>query len=101
MYYKVIRNDRVIDALDRLTYVRYDKRHDAIYLCEPTNADGFLSSDRSTCWAVRQMLPSKFDLVDLVQIDKDEYLQLRALNMKTPQEIIDAYTLALIEGGIL
>lgn len=47
------------------------------------------------------MMPSKFDLVDLVQIDKDEYLQLRALNMKTPQEIIDAYTLALIEGGIL
>lgn len=53
MYYKVIRNDRVIDALDRLIYVRYDKRHDAIYLCEPKNADGFLSSDRSTCWAVR------------------------------------------------
>ena len=101
MYYKVIRNDRVIDALDNIIYVRYDKRHDAIYLCTAENAEGFLSSDRSRCWAVRSMMPSKFDLVDLVKIDKDEYLQLRALNMKTPQEIIDAYTLALIEGGIL
>lgn len=41
------------------------------------------------------------DTVSLVEIDVYEYNKLRALNMKTPQEIIDAYTLDLITGGVL
>jgi len=37
----------------------------------------------------------------LEEIEEYEYKQLRALNMKTPEEIIDEYTLLLIEGGVL
>ena len=42
-----------------------------------------------------------FDTVELSEITEQEFLQLRALNMKTPEEIIDAYTLALISGGVI
>ena len=41
------------------------------------------------------------DTVELVEISEAEYERLRALNFKTPEEIIDAYTLSLLEGGIL
>lgn len=103
MFYKVIMNGKVIDVVDRLVYVRYDKRHDDIYICEPENANAFLSSDRRNCWRVRQMKLSEkvFDTVELIEITEQEFLQLRALNMKTPEEIIDAYTLALISGGVI
>ena len=103
MFYKVTQNGRVIDVVDQIVYVRYDKRHDDIYICEPENANAFLSSDRRNCWRVRQMKLSdkNFDTVELDEITEQEFLQLRALNLKTPEEIIDAYTFALISGGII
>jgi hypothetical protein len=39
--------------------------------------------------------------MELVEIDELEYKQLKALNGKTPEEIIDEYTLLLIEEGII
>jgi hypothetical protein len=42
-----------------------------------------------------------YDTVELVEIDKYEYERLRMLNLKTPEEIIDEYTLLLLAGGIL
>lgn len=103
MFYKITKDGRVIDVVDQIVYVRYDKRHDDIHICEPENANAFLSSDRRSCWRVRQMKLSDkiFDTVELSEITEQEYLQLRALNMKTPEEIIDAYTLALISGGVI
>ena len=51
---------------------------------------------------MRQNPKHVFDHVDdLVEITEFEYHQLNALNMKTPQEIIDEYTLALLEGGVI
>ena len=38
---------------------------------------------------------------DIIEINEHEYHQLRSLNMKTPQEIIDEYTLTLLEGGLI
>lgn len=103
MFYKIIKNGKVIDVIDQIVYVRYNKRHDDIYLCRPENQNAFLSQDRKRCFRVRSMKPceKEFDTVVLEEIDESEYLQLRALNMRTPQEIIDAYTLALITGGVI
>ena len=39
--------------------------------------------------------------VNLEEIDVYEYNQLKILNLKTPEEIIDAYTKSLIDGGVL
>lgn len=42
-----------------------------------------------------------YDTVQLIPIDTYEYQKLKALNGKTAEEIIDAYTLTLLEGGVL
>lgn len=103
MFYKAVKDGRVVDVLDRIDYVRYDKRHDAMYYCEPSNSNAFLSQDHHSFWRVRSMEPCDKEIttVVLTEIDESEYMQLRALSMKTPEEIIDAYTLALVTGGII
>lgn len=102
-YYKVMVNDRIIDVLTQLIYVKCDKRHPGdIFVCDDAStAEGFLSADRSMVYREQGMPISveEFDTVVLTEIDKFEYNQLKALTLKTPQEIIDAYTLSLVEGG--
>ncbi len=102
-YYKVVKNERVIDVLDSLQYVRVNRRHNCIFECQPENAQGFYSSDKSYIFRIAGMPIStqEFDTVELIPIDIYEYRQLKVLNCKSPEEIIDAYTLALYEGGQL
>ncbi len=103
MYYKVLLNDRMIDLLENPIYVKYQKKNDVFLTCPVFEAQGVISSDGNTIWHVKDFpsVPTKIDTVSLVEIDKYEYTQLRALNLKTPEEIIDAYTLSLLEGGML
>jgi hypothetical protein len=42
-----------------------------------------------------------YETVDVYEIEEKEYHQLKALNGLTPEEIIDEYTLYLIEEGLL
>ena len=61
-------------------------------------------SDGAYVWHVKGLygLPvDGYDTVELKTIDEYEYKQLKALNLKTPEEIIDEYTLLLINGGVL
>ena len=104
MYYKVIKNNKVIDVLDKLVYLKYQKRHNRMILCNESDAQAFFSSDRKNIWHTETLydLPVEgYDEVELISIDEYEYKQLKVLNYKTPSEIIDAYTLSLIEGGLL
>lgn len=104
MYYKVLKDGKVIDVLDHLTFVKYQKKHDIMILCEESEAQAIVSSDGSYVWHLDWLLNipvAGYDTVELVEVDEYEYKQLKMLNCKTPQEIIDAYTLSLLEGGIL
>lgn len=104
MYYKVIKNNRVIDLLENPVFVKYQSKNDIMLNCPENEAEGILSSDQHQIWHVDvfpHMKKSGIDTVSLIEIDKYEYLQLKPLGMKTPEEIIDAYTLSLIEGGVL
>lgn len=104
MYYKVLKDGRVIDVLDHLTFVKYQKKHNIMLLCDKSEAQAIVSSDGSHFWHVNWMykIPvDGYDTVELVEIDEHEYRQLKVLNGKTPQEILDEYTLQLLEGGIL
>lgn len=104
MYYKVLKNQRVIDVLDRLMFVRYQKKHGIMLLCNQSEAQAIVSSDGSYSWHVDGLydIPvDGYDTVELVEINEYEYKQLKALNLKTPEEIIDEYTLLLINGGVL
>ena len=104
MYYKVLMGGRVIDVLDRLSFVKYQPKHDVMVNCTIDDAQGIISSDGKHIWHVDDyyLIPSpEYDTVTLEEIDKYEYEQLKALGGKTPEAIIDAYTLTLIQGGLL
>lgn len=104
MYYKVIYNNRVIDVLDYLVFLKYQPKHKIMIQCPESEAQGILSSDKNTIWheiSMYKIPVDGYDTVQLVEIDKYEYEQLKRLNGLTPEEIIDNYTLSLIEGGII
>lgn len=103
-YYKVIKNNKVIDVLDRLVYLKYQKKHNRMVLCNESEAQAFFSSDRKNIWHAETLynLPvDGYDEVNLVEIDEYEYKQLKVLNMKTPESIIDEYNLLLLEMGVI
>lgn len=104
MFYKVLKNNKVIDVLDRLVFLKYQRKHDIMLLCEEGEAQAILSSDEEHIWHVVGMydIPvDRYDTVELEEIDEYEYKQLKILGGKTPEEIIDAYTLSLIEEGVI
>ena len=104
MFYKVIKNNRVIDVLDQLLYVKYQPKHNIMVLCSENEAQGFLSSDRNTIWhepSLYKIPVVGYDSVEIQEIDVYEYRQLKILNGQTPEEIIDAYTLDLLERKVI
>ena len=105
MYYKILNNDnKVVDVLHQLIFLRWDPKHNIMMICEERLAQGVLSSDGDKCWHIDGMYYVPVDgytAMQLVEIDKDEYQRLQMLNGKTPEEIIDNYTLYLINEGVL
>lgn len=104
MYYKAIVGDRVVDVLDRLVFLKYQPKHNIMVLCGESDAQAILSSDKTKIWhesTLYKIPVSGYDTVTLQEIDKYEYEQLKVLSCKTPQEIIDAYTLSLINEGVI
>ena len=106
MFYKVIKNNKVIDVLDHLIYLKYQPKHKIMVLSDINEAQAILSSDNETIWHEKTLykIPvdkPKFDTVELVEIDEYEYKQLKALNGRTPEEIADEVILYLIENKIL
>ena len=104
MYYKVLKNNKVIDVLDNLIYLKWQPKHKIMVLSDENEAQAILSSDKNTIWHERTLynVPvSGYDTVDLVEIDEYEYKQLKMLNGKSLTEILDEYTLLLIQEGII
>jgi hypothetical protein len=104
MYYKVLKDGKVIDVLDHLVFVKYQKKHNIMLLCNESEAQAIVSSDGSYFWHVNGLyhIPvDGYDTVDVVQIDEYEYKKLKILNGNTPEEIIDKFVLSLLEGGVL
>lgn len=104
MYYKVLKNNKVIDVLDRLVYAKYNQKHKIMIACALSEAQAIISSNGEYVWHVDglyRMPVDGYDTVELVEIDEYEYKKLKIFNMKTPEEVIDEYTMMLIDGGIL
>ena len=116
MFYKVIKNNKVIDVLDHLTYLKWQEKNKIMLLSDEGEAQAILGSDGNTVWHVEGFydLPISghertlykvpvegYETVDIVSIDLFEYKQLRMLNMKTPEEIIDEFVASLIEDNLL
>ena len=104
MYFKVIKNNRVIDVLDKITYLRWQPKHSVMVLSSEDEAQAILSSDKDSIWHVDGLynIPvDGYDTVELAEIDEYEYNQLKLLNCKTPEEIIDNFVLSLFEKGVI
>lgn len=106
MYYKVMKNNKVIDVLNHLTYLKWQPKNKIMLLSDLDEAQAILSSDENTVWRVEGLydLPveaGEYDVVKLVEIDGYEHKQLKMLNGKTPEEIIDNFVLSLVENNIL
>ena len=106
MYYKVLKNNKVIDVLDRLTYLKWQPKNKIMLLSGEGEAQAILASDNNTIWHVEGFydLPveaGKYETVKLVEIDEFEFKQLKMLNGRSIQEILDEYTLLLIEEGVI
>ena len=106
MYYKVLKNNKVIDVLDNLIYLKWQPKHKIMVLSDINEAHAILSSDNETIWHEKTLyrIPTdepKFDTVEIVEIDEYEYKKLRVLNMKSPEEIIDEFVLSLFESNII
>ena len=104
MYYKVIKNNKVIDVLDNLIYLKWEPKHKIMVLSDINEAQAIMSSDKNTIWHEKTLYKvpvNGFDTVEVEEIDEYEYKQLKVLNGNTPQEIIDSFLLTLIENNIL
>lgn len=104
MYYKVLKDDKVIDVLDNLIYLKWNPKHKIMVLTDENDAQAILSSDKNSIWHEKTLykIPvDGYDEVEILPVDQFEYKQLRILNMKTPEEILDEYNLLLLEMGII
>lgn len=104
MFFKVIKNNKIIDLVQNPKYIKYQKKHNVMLLCDENEAEGIVSSDGNHYWHVEGFPTMKnisVQTVSLVEIDEYEFNQLKILNGRTIEEILDAYTLSLVEGGIL
>lgn len=104
MYYKVIKDNRVIDVLDQLVYLKWEPKHKIMVLCDENNAQAILSSDKNTIWheeTLYKIPVDRFDTVRVEKIDQYEYKNLKVLNMESPEAIIDEYNLLLLEMGVI
>lgn len=104
MYYKVLKDNKVIDVLDSLIYLKWQPKHKIMVLSDENEAQAILSSDKNSIWHEKTLynIPvDGYDEVVIEEINEYEYKQLRALNMKTPEAIIDEYNLLLLEMGVI
>ena len=104
MFYKVIKDNKVIDVLDNLTYLKWEPKHKIMVLSGIDEAQAILSSSKDAIWHEKSLYKvpvSGYDEVEIFEIDEFEYKQLRVLNMKSPESIIDEYNLLLLEMGVI
>ena len=102
----VIKDNKVIDVLDKLTYLKWQPKNKIMLLSGEGEAQAILASDGNTIWHVEGFydLPveaGKYDIVRIQEIDEYEFKQLKMLNLSTPQAIIDAFVTSLIEDNML
>lgn len=104
MYYKVIKNNKVIDVLDNLIYLKWDSKHKIMVLSDINDAQAILSSDKNSVWHEKTLyrVPvDGYETVTVEPIEEFEYKQLKMLNCRSLDEILDEYTLLLISEGVI
>lgn len=75
MYYKVLKNNNIVDILDHILYIKYQKKHSLLLLCNITEAQAILSSDGKSGWHIEGLynFPLDNDVCEIKEISKNEY----------------------------
>lgn len=101
MFYKVIYNNKVIDVLDRLVYLKHQAKHNRMVLCNEDEAQAIFSSDRESVWHVEGLYDLPVDghkTVVVEEIDEFEYERLKVFNGKSREEIIDDFVVLMLDN---
>lgn len=101
MFYKVIKDNKIIDVLDNLVFLKYQPKHKRMILCDENEAQAIFSSDRSKIWHENSLyaIPTDgYDTVSIEEIDEYEYKQLKIFNCKTIEDTIDEFVLNALIG---
>lgn len=80
MYYKISKSETLVDVFDKLEYVRYSEKSNAVLLCnEDENPFGVLSNRRDSYYQVEGWTecPIPCQEVALETISESEYLELK------------------------
>lgn len=104
MFFKVIKDNKVIDVLDHLTYLKWQPKHKIWILSDENEAQAILLSDKNTIVHERTLynVPVEgYETVEILPIDEFEYRQLKMFSCKSLSEVLDEYTLLLIQEGII
>lgn len=104
MFYKVIKNGKVIDVLEQLIYLKYQPKYGVMVLTNENEAQAILSSDKESIWhevTLYNVPVPGYETVTVAEIDEQEYRQLKLLNCRSVDEILDSYTLLLIQEGVI
>ena len=99
--YKVIKEDYIVDLLEQITYVKFLRGTTKRTITDITNADGFVGSDKKTVYVLQGKLPPagyEEKVVQLIQIGKDEYLQLKELRETTKSILVNPNSLTDIRS---
>lgn len=75
MYYKVLKDEKVVDVLKYIFYVKYQEENNILILCEKEEAQGILSSSGRIAWHIDGLYKSPWDdyVYKIVEISKYEY----------------------------
>ena len=104
MFYKILKDGKVIDVLDRVKFLKYQPKHGVMLFCDEIEAQAIMSSDGTIIWhedTLYNIPVDGYDTVHKKEIDEYEYKQLKMLNCHTVDDLLELYTLSLIESGVL
>lgn len=78
MYFKVCKNDKIVDVIKNVFYIKYQEKHDMLLLCDIKEAQAILSSDGMHGWHIEGLYnfpPDNYDY-EITEITKPEYDEL-------------------------
>ena len=80
MFYKIIKDRTIVDAMETITYVRQNVRNKVIIACPREICNGIVSSDGTVFWHLEgqpQFVEGSFETVKIVEIEENEYNQIK------------------------
>lgn len=80
MFYKVIKENTIVDAMESVSYVRQNLINKVIITSPAEICNGILSSDGTTVWHLNgqpEFVQGEFETVKLVEIEESEFTQIK------------------------